>query len=68
MVYCFINPYIDDDRWEEEEQDEEDYEEEDYDSDENPLPAASKYPPSKVQREEDEKFKTWLSQAQSSTM
>lgn len=55
-------PLNDEDKWEEDE---------DYESEEeevNPLPAASKYPPSKAQREEDAKFEKWLSQAQSSTM
>ncbi|KAL7319054.1 hypothetical protein PS15m_002224 [Mucor circinelloides] len=61
---------LEDDRWddaeaeEEEEDDEEDDDE--YDSDQNPLPSASKYPPSKAQREEDEKFKTWLSHTKDS--
>ena len=56
-----------DDKWEEdEEEDEEEDFDDDYDSDENPLPSASKYPPSKAQREEDEKFKTWLSHTKDS--
>ncbi|CAO0795066.1 unnamed protein product [Mucor circinelloides] len=61
---------LEDDRWDdaEAEEEEEDYEEDDdeYDSDQNPLPSASKYPPSKAQREEDEKFKTWLSHTKDS--
>ncbi|KAG0745173.1 hypothetical protein G6F60_000171 [Rhizopus arrhizus] len=56
---------IDDERWEDaEEEEEEDYEEDS--EEENPLPSASKYPPSKAQREEDEKFKKWLSQTKQS--
>ncbi|KAG1046446.1 hypothetical protein G6F43_011069 [Rhizopus delemar] len=56
---------IDDERWEDaEEEEEEDYEEDS--EEENPLPSASKYPPSKAQREEDEKFKKWLSQTKKS--
>ncbi|KAI8987404.1 hypothetical protein BDF20DRAFT_904532 [Mycotypha africana] len=62
----------DDDKWEEAEEDElaaEDNDDYDgYDSDANPLPSASKYPPSKAQREEDEKFKKWLSRAKESTL
>jgi hypothetical protein len=63
---------LDDDRWEddeeeEKEEDDEDYDDE-YDSDTNPLPSASKYPPSKAQREEDEKFKNWLSHTKDSSM
>lgn len=62
---------LEDDRWDDaeaEEEEEEEYEEDDdeYDSDQNPLPSASKYPPSKAQREEDEKFKTWLSHTKDS--
>ncbi|KAK4516062.1 Mitochondrial import inner membrane translocase subunit tim23 [Mucor velutinosus] len=62
---------LEDDRWDDaeaEEEEAEDYEEDDdeYDSDQNPLPSASKYPPSKAQREEDEKFKTWLSHTKDS--
>lgn len=63
---------LEDDRWDdaeaEEEEEEEDYEEDDdeYDSDQNPLPSASKYPPSKAQKEEDEKFKNWLSHTKDS--
>ncbi|OBZ89897.1 GPN-loop GTPase 1 [Choanephora cucurbitarum] len=57
------------DRWPEEDEEEDDDElEDDYDSDENPLPSASKYPPSKAQREEDEKFKNWLNRTKESTM
>lgn len=57
---------LDDERWEdaEEEEEEEDYESEE----ENPLPSASKYPPSKAQRVEDEKFKKWLSKTKESTI
>ncbi|CDH50006.1 gpn-loop gtpase 1 homolog [Lichtheimia corymbifera JMRC:FSU:9682] len=47
-----------DERWEQEEDDDD----EEYDSDENPLPSASKYPPSNAQKQKDEKFKAWLSQ------
>lgn len=62
---------MEDERWEDdddealEDAEEEDFDE-DYDSDENPLPSASKYPPSKAQTEEDEKFKTWLSHTKDS--
>lgn len=66
------NHAMDDERWEdddEEEEEEEEFdEEEEYDSDENPLPSASKYPPSQAQREEDEKFKNWLSHTKDSSM
>ncbi|CEG78130.1 Putative GTPase npa3 [Rhizopus microsporus] len=56
-----------DERWEDAEEEEE--EEEDYESEEeNPLPSASKYPPSKAQRVEDEKFKKWLSKTKESTI
>ncbi|KAG2195760.1 hypothetical protein INT46_000642 [Mucor plumbeus] len=63
---------LEDDRWDdaeaEEDEEEEYYEEDDdeYDSDQNPLPSASKYPPSKAQKEEDEKFKNWLSHTKDS--
>ncbi|CAO3644695.1 unnamed protein product [Mucor hiemalis] len=62
------NHSMDDDRWEDDEEEEEEEEEDfdDYDSDENPLPSASKYPPSQAQKEEDEKFKTWLSHTKDS--
>lgn len=62
---------LEDDRWdddeEEEEEEEEEFDDDEYDSDENPLPSSSKYPPSKAQREEDEKFKSWLSHTKDST-
>lgn len=67
--YIFIDN-LDDDRWDdaEAEEEEEMYDDDDdeYDSDQNPLPSASKYPPSKAQREEDEKFKQWLSHTKDS--
>ncbi|CEP15342.1 hypothetical protein [Parasitella parasitica] len=58
-----------DDRWDdaEAEEEEDEVEDDDYDSDQNPLPSASKYPPSKAQRDEDEKFKNWLSHTKDST-
>lgn len=59
---------MDDARWEEDEEEEDDNMDEDDDSeDDNPLPSASKYPPSKAQREEDEKFKHWLAQTKQSS-
>ncbi|CAO3691108.1 unnamed protein product [Rhizopus stolonifer] len=57
---------MDDARWEEDEE-EEDMDEDDDSEDDNPLPSASKYPPSKAQREEDEKFKHWLAQTKQSS-
>ncbi|CAO3598509.1 unnamed protein product [Absidia cylindrospora] len=57
---------LEDETWEEddeEEQDDDDEEDDDDSEDENPLPSASRYPPSSSQVQNDAKFKSWLQQA-----
>ncbi|KAG0171765.1 GPN-loop GTPase 1 [Apophysomyces sp. BC1034] len=52
---------LEDEVWDEEDDEEDEHVEDS--EDENPLPAASRFPPSLSQQQHDEKFKTWLTQA-----